>query len=124
MTTKAPRVGKISETIHARNGLFCKVLCNIDIPQYDQRKKREGVVMEKKTSENVWRSFNHTNSEDEHKRSFAKIPKNVVNGNPGIVFFVLISKKCYYYITNVLYSRVKTIFSNKIHVNTKIDSDS
>jgi hypothetical protein len=100
MTTKAPRVGKISETIHARNGLFCKVLCNIDIPQYDQRKKREGVVMEKKTSENVWRSFNHTNSEDEHKRSFAKIPKNVVNGNPGIVFFVLISK------------------------NTKIDSDS
>jgi hypothetical protein len=48
MTTKAPRVGKISETIHARNGLFCKVLCNIDIPQYDQRKKREGVVMEKK----------------------------------------------------------------------------
>jgi hypothetical protein len=95
-------------------------LCNIDIPQYDQRKqkKREGAVMEKKTSENVWRSFNHTNSEGEHKRGFAKIPKNM-NGNPGFVFFVLISKK--YYIINVLYSRVKTIFSNKIHVNIKID---
>jgi hypothetical protein len=84
-------------------------------------KKEGGWLWKKKTSENVWRSFNHTNSDDEHKRSFAKIPKNVMNGNPGIVFFVLISKN---YITNVLYSRVKTIFSNKIHVNTKIDSDS
>jgi hypothetical protein len=72
--------------------------------------------MENKTSENVRRSFSHTNSYDEI--GFVQTPKNMAN--PVTILFVPFSKIAFCHNYFVLSS--ENHYLNKFHVNIKIDN--
>jgi hypothetical protein len=72
--------------------------------------------MENKTSENLRRSFSHTNSYDE--RGFVQTPKNMAN--PVIILFVPFSKIAFCHKYFVL--SIENHCLNKFQVNIKIDS--